>query len=352
MEEKARWPGVGPGPQADSKLAEFVAELADVADPTLAVRLVEEQIADLTRSGAPLSSAELSLVQTMSRLLVLALRTFEPVTARPPIGSDLERQAAELKGAIETGELVLAYQPIFSLRSGAIAALEALVRWQHPTRGLLGPDSFIPLAEESGQIAALGRWVLSAACHQGALWRAKYPGYPGLQVGVNISAIQLVEPGLVEDVREALEVSGLHASCLTLEITETVLMEDYDVVVSRLEQLKALGVELAVDDFGVGHSSLQYLHRFPLDNLKIDKKFIDGVGTGPEIPVPLWAMVDLAEIFGLRLVAEGIERPEQIPDLLALGCELGQGHHLAEPLDAEAADAILLTSGLLGATSV
>jgi diguanylate cyclase (GGDEF)-like protein len=254
----------------------------------------------------------------------------------------------DLKRAIQHEELVLAYQPIFSLRGGTIAALEALVRWQHPTLGLVVPDRFVPLAEESGQIAALGRWVLRTGCHQAALWRAKYPGYPGLQVGINVSGVQLREPGLVEDVADALSASGLDAEGLTLEITETALMEDSEAAVGRLEELKALGVDLAVDDFGIGHSSLRYLQRFPLDNLKIDKAFVDGLGNQGDVPALLRAMVDLAEIFSLRVVAEGIERPEQIEELLALGCELGQGHYLSEPLSAAEADAVLLKAGLLG----
>ena len=167
-------------------------------------------------------------------------------------------------------------------------------------------------------------------------------------MGVNISGVQLREPGLVEDVADALATSGLDAEGLTLEITETALMEDSEAVVGRLEELKALGVELAVDDFGVGHSSLRYLQRFPLDNLKIDKAFVDGIGQEGDVPALLRAMVDLAKIFGLSVVAEGIERPEQVTELLELDCELGQGHFLSEPLDARAADAILLRAGLLG----
>ena len=143
---------------------------------------------------------------------------------------------------------------------------------------------------------------------------------------MNISGVQLREAGLAEDVADALSASGLDGSGLTLEITETSLMEDSEAVVGRLEELKALGVELAVDDFGVGHSSLRYLQRFPLDNLKIDKAFVDGIGQEGDVPALLRAMVDLAEVFGLRVVAEGIERPEQVDELLALGCELGQGH--------------------------
>jgi diguanylate cyclase (GGDEF)-like protein len=254
----------------------------------------------------------------------------------------------DLKGAIEREELILSYQPVFSLRGGTVAGLEALVRWRHPRRGLVLPERFVPLAEESGQIKELGRWVLRKACHQAALWRAKYPAHPGLHVAVNVSGAQLREPGLVIEVAEALAASQLDGSALTLEITETALMESFEVARAQLEALKELGVELAIDDFGIGYSSLRYLRRLPLDNLKIEKSFIDGIGRAEEEPALLRAIIDLAEIFGLRVIAEGIERPEQRTRLLELGCELGQGHLFSEPLDPAAADALLLEVGLLG----
>jgi diguanylate cyclase (GGDEF)-like protein len=258
---------------------------------------------------------------------------------------DLE---VDLKGAIERDELMLAYQPIFSLRSGTVAGVEALVRWQHPTRGVVLPEHFVPLAEESGVIRELGRWVLRTACHQGALWRAKYPGHPGLQIGVNVSGAQLREPGLVEEVAEALAAAQLDASGLTLEITETALMESFETAIGLLDELKELGVDLAIDDFGIGYSSLRYLRRLPLDNLKVEKSFIDGIGRPDDEPALLQAIVDLAEIFGLTVIAEGIERPEQRERLLQLGCDLGQGHLLSEALPGAEADALLFRLGLLG----
>jgi diguanylate cyclase (GGDEF)-like protein len=258
---------------------------------------------------------------------------------------DLE---VDLKGAIERDELMLAYQPIFSLGTGAVAGVEALVRWQHPTRGVVLPEHFVPLAEESGVIRELGRWVLRTACHQGALWRARYPGHPGLQIGVNVSGAQLRDPGLVEEVAEALAAAQLDASGLTLEITETALMESFETAVELLDALKELGVDLAIDDFGIGYSSLRYLRRLPLDNLKIEKSFIDGIGRPDDEPALLRAIVDLAEIFGLKVIAEGIERPEQRALLLQLGCDLGQGHLLSEPLVSAEADALLFRVGLLG----
>jgi EAL domain-containing protein (putative c-di-GMP-specific phosphodiesterase class I) len=254
----------------------------------------------------------------------------------------------DLKRALEREELAVVYQPIFSLVDGTVTGVEALVRWHHPTRGIVMPESFVPLAEESGLIGELGRWVLRKACHQGALWRAKYPGHPGLGIGVNISGAQLREPGLVGEVADALAESQLDATGLTLEITETALMESFDHAIEQIDALNALGVDLAIDDFGTGYSSLRYLRRLPLDVMKIEKSFVDGIGRPDEEPALLRAIVDLASIFGLRVVAEGIERPEQRTRLLELGCELGQGHLLSEPLDASEADALLLRAGLLG----
>jgi diguanylate cyclase (GGDEF)-like protein len=271
---------------------------------------------------------------------------FEP-RMRTEIMERLELEV-ELQGAIERGELTLVYQPIFSLRTGVIAGLEALVRWRHPTRGLVPPDRFIPLAERSGRIDDVGRWVLAAACHQGALWRAKYPAHPGIQVGVNISAAQLKAPELVPTVAGALETARLDPEGLTLEITETALMDDFDDAVRRLHELKGLGIEIAVDDFGTGHSSLRYLQRLPVDNLKIAKPFVDEIADAQPSPPILRAVLDIADVFDLRPVAEGIERVEQAERLLALGCELGQGHHLSKPVPADQADDLILSAGLLG----
>jgi diguanylate cyclase (GGDEF)-like protein len=254
----------------------------------------------------------------------------------------------DLRRAIERGELAVAYQPIFGLRTGLVESLEALARWRHPIRGDIPPGRFIPLAEESGDIHALGAWVLREACQRGALWRARYPGFPGLQVSVNISSVQLREPRLVDEVASALADAQLEPAGLTLEITETVLMEDVETASRRLEELKRLGVQIAVDDFGIGYSSLTYLQRFPLDSLKIERAFVDPLGRSDEDPALLRAIVDLAEIFGLSPIAEGIERQEQPQRLLELGCELGQGHLLSKPLSAADADALLFRAGLLG----
>ena len=251
----------------------------------------------------------------------------------------------DLKRAIEANELELHYQPIFDLKSGAIAGLEALVRWNHPTRGQLRPDCFIPLAEASGRISDLGRWVLASACHQAALWRARYPATDGMKVGVNLSAAELRDDSVVDQVADALRVAQLDPGGLTLEITETALMDDLDAATRRLAELKSLGVEIAVDDFGIGHSSLRYLKQLPLDNLKIAKPFVDEIGRPDAEPPILRAILDLADVFDLAAVAEGIEEPEQASRLVELGCAFGQGYHLSKPMTAQAADDLILHAG-------
>lgn len=257
---------------------------------------------------------------------------------------------AELDRAIEGGELVLAFQPIIGMTRGEVVGLEALVRWRHPTRGMLPPDRFIPLSEANGRIRELGLWVLREACRRAALWRAKYPGIPDLKIGVNLSAAQLRDPGVVRDVARVLEATDLEPSALTLEVTETVLMDDLDLQAAahRLTELKQLGIQVAVDDFGAGHSSLRYLKGLPLDNLKIAQAYVDEIDRPEAHPRILKAILDLAEVFELRTVAEGIERAEQRDRLLELGCEFGQGFLLAKPLDAAATDEFLLRGGLFG----
>ena len=254
----------------------------------------------------------------------------------------------DLKRAIEANELELHYQPIYCLKTGAIAGLEALVRWNHPTRGLLRPDAFIPLAEASGRVLDLGRWVLASACHQAALWRARYPATEGIKVGVNLSASELRDDAIVDKVANAMRVAQLDPRGLTLEITETALMDDLDGAAGRLTELKSLGVEIAVDDFGIGHSSLRYLKELPLDNLKIAKPFVDEIGKPEAEPPILRAILDLADVFGLGAVAEGVEEPEQASRLAELGCAFGQGYLLSRPVTAQAADDLILQAGLLG----
>ncbi|MGH2990908.1 MAG: putative bifunctional diguanylate cyclase/phosphodiesterase [Solirubrobacterales bacterium] len=248
----------------------------------------------------------------------------------------------DLKRALARHELELHYQPIVTLATGEIAALEALVRWQHPARGMLLPSQFVPLAEETGQILELGRWALGEACHQAAAWRGGHRDRRELEIAVNLSGAHLRSPGLVGAVRHELGGAGLDPSALVLEITETALVRDTDASVGVLEGLRALGVRIAIDDFGTGYSSLQYLSGLPIDALKIAKVFVDQVG-GPhgDRPALARAIVELAQVFDLRVIAEGIERAEQVPALVGLGCELGQGNHFAAALSAEQAGALL-----------
>jgi diguanylate cyclase (GGDEF)-like protein/PAS domain S-box-containing protein len=240
---------------------------------------------------------------------------------------------SELQQGLEHGQFVLQYQPIMRLDSGEIDGFEALVRWNHPARGLIPPLEFIPLAEENGLIVQLGTWVLGEA----AAFARSVRDATGsdLHVAVNLSARQLSRAEIVDEVARALETSGLPASSLVLEITETVMMQDMDLSIVRLQGLKALGVRLAIDDFGTGYSSLNYVRRFPVDILKVDKSFVDGVATPGQEAALTSAVIELAHILDLVPVAEGIEHPDQLERLRALGCELGQGYLFAKPLDPE-----------------
>jgi EAL domain-containing protein (putative c-di-GMP-specific phosphodiesterase class I) len=248
---------------------------------------------------------------------------------------------ADLRRAVADDELRLVYQPIVALDSGRALGVEALLRWQHPTRGLVPPLSFIPLAEETGLIVAIGRWVLAEACRQGRRWQLAAEDGHAPTMSVNISGRQLLDPSLVDDVRATLAESGLAPALLTLEITESVLMQDTESTLATLRALKALGVRLAIDDFGTGYSSLGYLQRFPIDVLKIDKTFIDGVARGGSDAVLARTIVTLAGMLELNTVAEGVERADQHAQLLALGCARGQGYLFSRPVGAGDIDALL-----------
>jgi len=251
----------------------------------------------------------------------------------------------DLQRAVDRGELEVFYQPIISLAGGAMAGHEALVRWRHPTRGLLGPGAFVPVAEETGLIMPIGRFVLREACRQAAVWQAE-TARP-LTINVNLSGRQLEDPSLVEQVTGILRETGLPPSRLVLEITETVLMQDTEATIERLRALRALGLRLAIDDFGTGYSSLRYLNRFPLDVLKMAKPFVDGLGTRQEDPALARAIVDLGGNLGLQVVAEGIEGSGQLAQLQALGCPLGQGYWFARPMPAGEAGAHLAAAAPL-----
>jgi diguanylate cyclase (GGDEF)-like protein/PAS domain S-box-containing protein len=256
---------------------------------------------------------------------------------------DLE---AALRAAIEKQELTLFYQPIVNLQSGSIYGMEALLRWEHPQFGRLLPEHFVPLAEETGLIVQLGSWVLGEACRQLQVWRAAHPELP-LAVSVNISGRQLHGSGLVDALSQTLTSSGADPSSVILEITESVLMQQTDAVLERLQQLKGFGVRLAIDDFGTGYSSLSYLQRFPIDILKIAKPFVEEVSKGADRAALARAIVGLGDTLKLQTIAEGIERAEQRGALIELGCTLGQGHHFWPALSV-AAIGELLSGGAVG----
>ena len=251
------------------------------------------------------------------------------------------RLETDLRRALERGEFVVHYQPKVALDTGEVEGFEALVRWEHPKLGLLPPGGFVPLAEETGLIVPLGMWVLEEACSWVAKRRAGVLGGSAPPtVSVNLSPRQFRDPGLVGEVGRVLRRTGLEAEVLTLEITEGVVADDVDAAVSRLGELKALGVRLAVDDFGTGYSSMNYLRRFPVDVLKIDRSFVAGLGEDPEAEAIVGAVRELARALGLGVVAEGVETAEQLEKLRGMGDgrvsgDLAQGYHFARPLPAE-----------------
>jgi diguanylate cyclase (GGDEF)-like protein/PAS domain S-box-containing protein len=249
---------------------------------------------------------------------------FAPEMHRAAI-SRLELEA-ELRWAIANDELLLHYQPIMDLATGRVSSAEALVRWQHPERGLVPPAEFVPLAEATDLVLPLGRWVLQAACRAAAAWPC-----PDVAVSVNVSGRQLQRAGFVEDVADALRAARLAPARLILEVTESVLLADLDTALKRLEALRTIGVRVALDDFGTGYSSLAYLQRLPVDVLKIDRAFTADVTAGGKRAALARAVVTLADTLGLRTVAEGIETAAQHAELLALGCEHGQGYLYARP---------------------
>jgi len=277
----------------------------------------------------------------------------------------LERLEMEqdLRRAIERGELRIHYQPqmlldanlqrsLRAMGSRAIVSsrtpqeprvtgVEALVRWEHPERGLLLPGQFVPLAEETGLIVPMGERILEEACRQVKDWQERFATDPPLAVYVNLSARQFREPDLTKTVSRILRETDLAPACLHLEITETTAMSDAPATISTLEELKALGVRLVIDDFGTGYSSLSYLQRFPVDYIKIDRSFVGGLDTDPAATALVHGMIDLAHTLDIEVIAEGVERPDQLERLCAMRCDLAQGYYFSKPLPREAMDTLL-----------
>jgi EAL domain-containing protein (putative c-di-GMP-specific phosphodiesterase class I) len=246
------------------------------------------------------------------------------------------------RGSLQRSEFFLEYQPIYSLDDRTVCGFEALVRWRHPTLGLVPPLNFIPIAEETGFIVPLGRWVLMEAC--GQLAALSQPRTSDVVISVNVSRRQLIVPQFVDDVRAALALSGLTPRQLVLEVTEGILMENPDKAAAALAALQHLGVRIAVDDFGTGYSSLSHLQRFPVDILKIDKSFVGPLNqVEPESSALVSSIIGLARGLGLQIVAEGIEREDQLDVLLGRDCTYGQGYLLSRPLDHGAVSELIAT---------
>ena len=247
----------------------------------------------------------------------------------------------DLRRALDRREFTVYYQPIVSLGTGETLGFEALLRWRHPQHGFIPPGEFIPVAEETGLILPIGRWALEEACRQMREWRAQFPKASGMYVSVNLSARQFANPELCEQIKEALETTGLGPQSLKLEITESVVMEDIEKTIEMLRQLRGLGVESSIDDFGTGYSSLSYLHHFPSTTLKIDRSFISrmgGVGENSEI---VRTILLLARNLGMQVVAEGVETEEQLAQLRALACDFGQGYLFSKAVNAAAVGRML-----------
>jgi diguanylate cyclase (GGDEF)-like protein/PAS domain S-box-containing protein len=272
------------------------------------------------------------------------LQIFEPsMHTRATSRLELENS---LRHALERGEFEVYYQPQVDLQTGRTVGFESLVRWHHPERGLVSPSEFIPVAEETGLITALGWWVLKEACNQAREWQERYPSDPPLLMNVNLSAKQLKRPDAVDTVERLLKETGLQPRCLSMDITETALIvapENESTI--ALKRLRELGVRISIDDFGTGYSSLAYLRRLPADILKVDKSFVDGLGKDVEDIALVQLIVDTAHTLGMYVVAEGVESAEQAKQLKEMGCDIAQGYYFSEPLPPEVASAFLTKHG-------
>jgi diguanylate cyclase (GGDEF)-like protein len=345
---------------------EFVVLVEDVEDPGEAVR-VAERITEELRSPFVLEGRELyatasigvswgdartksaeDLLRDADTAMYQAkrdgsgYRVFDPamyerVVRRLELENDLRR-------ALDQREFVVYYQPIFDFGSQEVWGVEALVRWEHPERGLLGPSEFVPLAEETGLIVSIGAWVLEEACHRTKDWQESHPRNPPLGVIVNLAAKQLRHPGCEETIRKALARSGLAAGSLSLDVTESAFIDALEGNGLALERIQARGVGISIDDFGMGYSSLSYLKRLPADALKIDKSFVRGLGEDAEDTAIVRMVIDVGHTLGLRVVAEGVETWAQAALLTETGCDMAQGYHFARPLPAEEVEAFLNTT--------
>jgi len=253
----------------------------------------------------------------------------------------------DLRKALQADQLFLMYQPIISLQTGHIESFEALIRWQHPEQGLISPAEFIPIAEDTGLILPIGHWVLRQACQQFAHWRNTMGPNAPRSISVNLSRHQLALPDLPETITAILHQTNMAPECLHLEVTESAVMKDPAAAAKMLLAIKALGVKLDMDDFGTGYSSLACLHEFPIDVLKIDRSFIANIDRGRDFTALVHAVTQLARNLNIKVVAEGIETPEQAMMLQSLECDLGQGYLFSKPLPAHLVPSFKVRPGVL-----
>jgi diguanylate cyclase (GGDEF)-like protein len=247
----------------------------------------------------------------------------------------------DLRRAVELGEFRLHYQPLVSLKTGRVTGLEALVRWEHPTRGLVHPGDFIPIAEETGLIVPMGRWVLDEACAQMKEWHQLHPRKEPLTIGVNLSAKQFSQPDIVDQIASSISASGINPSAVRIEITESAIIDKGNNSAVVLQKIRDLGVQIYLDDFGTGYSSLSYLHGLPIDAIKIDRAFVSNMDIDEKNLRLVRTILTLAEIVGVRAEAEGISTAEQLRELRSLNCEQGQGYLFSAPITIEAVDEVL-----------
>ena len=315
-------------------------DVAIRASVGIAMYASPEQSADELLRNADISMYS-AKAQGKDRLVVYESAVHDAEIWRLQLRTDLQL-------ALEREEFALVYQPVVDLETNEIIGVEALLRWLHPRRGLVGPTEFVPIAEETGLIVPIGRWVLERACLQAREWRGARGGR-GLDLSVNLSGRQIEDPNIVEDVRRALEKADLEPRRLTLELTESILMHDAERTIETLGRLRGLGVRLAIDDFGTGYSSLSYLRQLPVDALKIDRSFVAVVDAGPDEAALVRSIVSLAQSLRLETVAEGIEQPGQLAELRSIGTRLGQGYFFARPLDPSAISELVEGGAVAGA---